>query len=400
MRIFDAMRFLWSSLLVVLSLSICAQQQLDVLWSQEYDFDRDTEFNTVAGRKDGKIYVIGSSALIPANSLDVSLYVYDADNLNLLQSVVIVDNKSDENFEDIIVGEEQILVFTSFIDGQLGMKILSVREYNESENTLGELHRIDEVLTNEKSEVKSFSITSSPSGDDILIYHDNPSNSGFKVFNLKVVDHYFNLKWEKELSLNYKEKMVDYKDILIDDHGNVYLLSTINPFGFSKSSGLGSLVNVKSTLFTYRPYEDKLKEFEFALSRNWIDEVSIVFDPFNNVIATAFYTYPNDYKIRGFVIFQIEGHSGEAVVKKMITLDKNQFRQVDKTIGRLKDYSRMLVGSTGIYPGTSSHMNSTSTEFFVHDIEVMENSMVMAIEAFRRDERCTESFSDQQMIVF
>jgi hypothetical protein len=45
----------------------------------------------------------------------------------------------------------------------------------------------------------------------------------------------------------------------------------------------------------------------------------------------------------------------------MIALSKDEFMNVDEAIGRLKDYSRMFVGTLGSYGGMSSHMNTTST---------------------------------------
>jgi hypothetical protein len=44
-------------------------------------------------------------------------------------------------------------------------------------------------------------------------------------------------------------------------------------------------------------------------------------------------------------------------------------------------------------------MNNTSTEFVLKEIHSTSSSVVVAIEALRRDERCTESFNEQQMIV-
>lgn len=392
----------WHSLF--LCLIICtgilkAQQNLNINWGEEQTFDRSINFNKAIGTKENDLYVISSSGQEAQNSIDVILNVYDKEKLQLKNTLQIVDNKSTHGFEELILAKDKILIFNSYYDRQLSLKILTVQEYNELSNNLSAPERIDEVHVDVKDQLKPFHISASADGNYILIYHDNPSSSGNKIFNLKVLNYDFTSLWKKEFELNYKEKMVDFKEFRIDNNSNVYLLSSINPFGLSKSSGIGALVNVKSALFVYRPSEDKLKEYEFALSRNWIDDVKLSFDENQFLIATAFYTYPNDYKIRGFVIFEINTELGEVVMKKMITLDKNDFSKVDKTIGRLKDYSRAMVGSPGIYPGGSSHMNSTSTKFYIKDLYADDENVVMAIEAIRLDERCTESFNDQQMIV-
>jgi hypothetical protein len=44
-------------------------------------------------------------------------------------------------------------------------------------------------------------------------------------------------------------------------------------------------------------------------------------------------------------------------------------------------------------------MNNTSTEFNLKAIHSTQSSVVLVVEALRRDERCTESFNEQQMIV-
>lgn len=400
LRIFEAMR--WYSLFFcfIFCHSISkAQQNLNVNWGDEQTFDRSINYNRAVGTQNDNLFVISSSGLEPQNSIDVVLNVYHKESLQLKKTLQIVDNKSAHGFEELIVAKDKILIFNSYYDRQLSLKILTVQEYDELSSNLSAPERIDEVHVDVKDQLKPFHISVSADGNYILIYHDNPSTSGNKIFNLKVINYDFTSLWKKEFELNYKEKMVDFKEFKIDNYSNVYLLSSINPFGLSKSSGIGALVNIKSALFVYRPSEDKLKEFEFALSRNWIDDVKLSFDENQFLIATAFYTYPNDYKIRGFVIFEINSELGEVVMKKMITLDKNEFSKVDKTIGRLKDYSRVTVGSPGIYPGASSHMNSTSTKFNIKDIYTDDKNIVLAIEAIRLDERCTESFNDQQMIV-
>lgn len=400
LRIFEAMR--WFSLflcLIIQSAILKAQQNLNVNWGDEQVFDRSINYNRAVGTKDTDLYVISSSGQEPQNSIDVILNVYDKEKLQLKNTLQIVDNKSPHGFEELIIAKDKILIFNSYYDRQLSLKILTVQEYDKAGNSLSTPERIDEVHVDVKDQLKPFHISVSADGNYILIYHDNPSSSGNKIFNLKVLNYDFTSLWKKEFELNYKEKMVDFKEFKIDNYSNVYLLSSINPFGLSKSSGIGALVNVKSALFVYRPSEDKLKEYEFTLSRNWIDDVKLSFDENQFLIATAFYTYPNDYKIRGFVIFELNSEIGEVVMKKMITLDKNDFSKVDKTIGRLKDYSRAMVGSPGIYPGGSSHMNSTSTKFYIKDLYTDHKNIVLAIEAIRLDERCTESFNDQQMIV-
>ena len=386
-------------LFLVFSSFSFAQQVLNVEWGDDFDFDKNSDFNEVVGFNDGKIYVLSSSGMKAENSINVRLDIYNSENLNLINGIPLVDNKSNHNFEKLIVTAGKVLVFTSYYDRQLGLTILLLQEYYEDKNALSNNVRIDEVRTNDRDETKTFHLSSSPDGKYVLIYHDNPNSGGNKVFNLKVIDSEFTSVWEKELTLNYKSKMVNFNDIRIDNHSNAYLLSTINPFGLKKSSGLGSLINVKSTLFTYRPLQDKLKEYEFALSRNWINEVNISLDQEQNLLATAFFTYPNDYKIRGFILFELNGENGEVTARKMVSLDKNDFKKVDESIRRIKDYSKMLVGNVGIYPGASGHMNSTSTEFLTKNVFVQRDKIILAIEVFRRDERCTESFSDQQMIV-
>ena len=253
-------------LFLVFSSFSFAQQVLNVEWGDDFDFDKNSDFNEVVGFNDGKIYVLSSSGMKAENSINVRLDIYNSENLNLINGIPLVDNKSNHNFEKLIVTAGKVLVFTSYYDRQLGLTILLLQEYYEDKNALSNNVRIDEVRTNDRDETKSFHLSSSPDGNYVLIYHDNPSSGGNKVFNLKVIDSEFTSVWEKELTLNYKSKMVNFNDIRIDNHSNAYLLSTINPFGLKKSSGLGCLINVKSTLFTYRPLQDKLKEYEFALS--------------------------------------------------------------------------------------------------------------------------------------
>jgi hypothetical protein len=389
------------SLFFLLSIFLVSHSQtpIQLKLGEELQFRRNAEFNELVGISDGKIFMLSCSAFRPQNSIDVNLDMYDVENLGFIGGISVIGNKSDRNFEKAVLAGEKIMVFTSYYDRELGLKVLVMQEFDDTRQVLGEDQRVDEVATYAKDDVTTFEITTSPDGNYILIYHDNPSESGNKVFNLKVINYDLTSMWEKELILNYKAKMIEFTQILLDNGSNVYLLSSINPFGINRNSGLGAMVNIKSTLFTYRPYEDKLKEYEFTLSKNWIDEVKMVIDAQGKLLATAYFTYPNDYKIRGFVMFELNTSSGQVEAKKMATLSKEDFKEVDESIGRLKEYSRMLVGNIGIYPGSSSHMNNSSTEFIMKDVFIMNDAVVVAVEAFRRDERCTESFSDQQMIV-
>ena len=386
-------------LLLLTILPSFAQPGTELTWSEEFEFGKNAGHNEVIGVKDDKIYITTSSGDLPQASTEVSLCIYNAGNLGFIQRTGIINNKSDHSFEKVLITTSGVIVFTSYYDRQLAIKILAAARYDETGNVLQESRRVDEMPSDFKNDESSFRICASPDGSKILICHDNKLESGeSKNFELKLMDQSFNVLWKKDISLPYKDKMVEFIQWLVDDAGNAYLLSSINPYGI-KAQGLGNLMNMKSTIFNYRPSQDKLLEYEFALTRNWINEVRMVFDREQNLTATAFFTYPNDYKIRGFVFFQIDVASGGVRARKMLTLEKQDFAKVDEVIARLREYSRMIVGSPGIYPGSSSHMSSTSSEFLIKDIGIEGDMVVIAAEAFRRDERCSESFSDQQMIV-
>jgi len=398
-RKFEEMRLLSLFTFIFFISSLYAQKEIDLSWSENLDFNKSNEHNKIVGIQKDNLYVVSSSNSIPQNSINVSLDIYDKSSLSLIKSVEICDNKSDFNYEKLIITENYIHLFTSFFDRQLGFKILSIQTFQEEDQSFGESTRIDEVFTDEKNDKNFFKLATSPDGKYILIYHNNTSRSGNKFFNMKVINEDFTTMWEKEIELNYKERMVEIQDLIIDDNSTVHLLSSINPYGIGRSSGFGALLNIKNALFTYRPYEDKLKEIEFALTRNWINTVSMVLDENQHLLATAFYTYPNDYKMRGFVMIRLQHETGAIMTRKMITFSKEQYNNVELAISRLKEHSRNIVGTSSIYPGTSSHMNNTSTEFSVKKVLVHDGNIIYAIEALRKDERCTESFNEQQMIV-
>ena len=374
-------------------------QEADLQWTESLDFSKDAEYTQIIGSRYGHVYTISSSNPDPKNSVDVWLNIYDKKNFQKTVSLEIINSKSDINYEDLVISRNYVLLFTSYYDRNLGFKILTTQTYDISTNSLSEPERIDEVLSTSKAEFNPFQITCSQDGSYILIYHNNPSQTGNRVFNMKVISEDFTSMWEKEIELNYKERMVNYVDLILNNNTTVYLLTSINPYGIDRSSGFGNLLNLKNTLFTYNPYQDKLREFEFALTKNWINSVIMDVDINQNLVASAFYTYPNDYKIRGLIQFKIDGETGEVLMKKMTALDKEQYKSIERSIDKLKDYSRLSLGATGIYPGSSGHMNNTSTEFVLKDIHSTSSSDVVVVEALRRDERCTESFNEQQMIV-
>lgn len=386
-------------ILFMLTLPVWAQQHIAINWTDAFDFDRNQDFLHIQGINDGKLYALATSNSSPLISLEVDLLVFDLGSMKLQNTLTITDNRSDYNFENLVVTKDAILVFTSFYDRQLGFKILSVQEYNTLNNSLSDFYRVDEVFSNEKNVSTPFRISVSPDGEYILLYHQNPSVNGDFTMNLKVIDEGFDMLWEKELQFNYKERMFSLEELLIDNYGSVHMLTSLNPYGIKPNSGFSALINLKSALFTYRPHDDQLKEFEFALSKNWINSVKIELDIYQNLVATAFYTNPNDYKIRGFVVFELSGQTGTVTTRKMASLDNAFFKQIERSLADLKDYSKRLVGTPGIYPGTSSHMNHTSTEFNLDNILLSSTGNVLTIEVRRKDEICTETFNQQQMIV-
>ncbi|MEQ9062687.1 MAG: hypothetical protein RIE58_00810 [Vicingaceae bacterium] len=391
------MRNLFLLSLICISLHL-ASQQATLQWTDEQEFDKENQYNDIVGTYGQFLYVVSSSNPNPRNSVNVTLNLFDKESLKFEKSLRIIGNKSDVNFEDVIIAKRSIHVFTSFYDRNLGLKVLSDQFYDPYQNQLGESQRVDEVHQTDKSDFIPFGISSSPDGRSILIHHHNPSLTGYSTFNLKVTNEDLELIWEKEIELNYKDRMVTYDDIILDDASTVYILTSINPYGIKKSSGFGNLLNLKNTLFSYRPFQDRLKEYEFALTRNWIQGVKMGLDEQQNLYLAAFYTYPNDYKLRGFVQFKIDSETGETALRKFTELNKEQYGQIEDAVKRLRDYSRTLVGNTGIYPG-SSHMNNSSSEFQLKSVQFSNSMIILAVEALRRDERCTETFNEQQMIV-
>ena len=266
------------SLLLFLLLTfqmILSAQDAFLQWTDERHFDGSSEYNHFVGIQGPYLFVVSSSNASPVTSLNVHLNVFDRNSLEFRQGIEIIHNKSESSFESVVISSAQINVFTSYYDRNLGIKVLNVQRYNTDGNSLSETRRVDEVTQKDKNDYLPFYVTTSPNGKYILIHHPTPNVTGYAAFNLKVVNEDFKLTWEKEIDLNYKERMVTYQDLVIDDATTVYLMTSINPYGIKRTSGFGTLLNLKNTLFTYRPFKDLLNEYEFALTRNWIQGVKM-----------------------------------------------------------------------------------------------------------------------------
>lgn len=308
--------------LILSSLFAFAQQKSQAKWGPTYKMP--SKFNTRIVCEDGTgFYVVRSQR---RSSKGIILEKYD-DKMNLKYSEELIIPKKDKDimlFEDVVYVNKQLVLLTSYFDNKNKKNFFFAYPIDEKGKVGSKFKLLDENKTDDKK-ASNYDFILSKDTTKFLLYYNPPfDKKADEKFHYKVFDKSFNLIWEKEVTLPYKDKLVSIKDYIIDNDANVFMLLTVSP---DRKKGEKETKIEQATKFMVLSYTHKTGQFnqyEIKLKNKWIESIDYDYNPSQNQLVLGGF-YSDDFKlgtVNGLFYMKLNINSGE--------VEKSSFKPFDK----------------------------------------------------------------------
>jgi len=279
-------------------------QDIELRWGLPVKHSRVASPTDVLGKDGTGFYIIKSDG-------DISLEKFDK-NMNFLwtKKLDIYLTKKDKTvFENIILINNKIIVFSSFYDNKTDTKKLFASHISSDGVINPKLYEVNSFdnLTSKNSVV--YDVTVSEKTNSILIFSNfRTKNEEKEQFHYKVIDQNFIQKNQAFIELRYTGVNTSIVDYIIDNAGNIHLVYSVN----LKREEVGNKTNDDKIDFnyyimSYYPATKEYKEYDMRVSDYVITGISIIIDEESRYMyVPGFYSDKSINALKGTIISKID----------------------------------------------------------------------------------------------
>ena len=336
-------------LLICLLFSISSfAQNVTAKWGPIQKSPGSRDIEGVIGRDKSGFYV---AEVKYSGRIKVFIKKFGNDNTEIYTKEINAEtaNGGKIQIEDIIMIENQMLLFTSYYDKKDDKNYAFVSRLNAEGNVEGATVQIDEIAARKKKNAGSFHFYRSADSSKILIYHNEPwdkDKDADKKFFIKVMDKNLNVLWSKKCVVPYKDKDFVISDYTLSNDNKVYMLAKIQEGKREKKDGMP---NYRYTILGFTADANNVKpddndeddgsdaeEYVISLSEKFISAISFQLDKANNLICAGFYSENNSSEAAGIFFLKIDSKSKSVLLKNVKPFSKDVLRMFmsDRKINR------------------------------------------------------------------
>lgn len=246
-------------------------------------------------------------------------------NLKYSEELIIPKkNKDIMLFEDVVYINKQLVLLTSYFDNKNKRNFYFAYPIDDNGKVGSKFKLLDENTTNGKRGA-NYDFVLSKDTTKMLLYYNPPfDKKADEKFHYKVFDQSFNLIWEKEVELPYKDKLVSIKEYIIDNDANVFMLLTISPDKKKGEKETKVDQAKKFMVLSYKHKTGKFEQYEIKLKNKWIESIDYDYNPtLNQLVLGGFYSDDNKMStVNGLFYMKLDINSGE--------VQKSSFKPFDK----------------------------------------------------------------------
>lgn len=293
-------------------------QDIELRWGLPVKHSRVASPTDVLGKDETGFYIIKADG-------DISLEKFDK-NMNFLwtkELEIFLTKKEKTVFENIILLNNKIIVFTSFYDSKANTKKLFATHISADgviDSKLYEVNSFDK-LESKKSVV--YDVIISEKTNSILIFSNFREKGVEKErFHYKVIDENFIQKSQAFIELPYTGANTSIVDYIIDNAGNIHLVYKVN----LKKEEIGNKSNDDKIDFnyyimSYYPATKEYKEYDMRVGDYVISGISILIDAESRYMyVPGFYSDKNINALKGTIISKID-----LINKKVVYAKEKEF---------------------------------------------------------------------------
>jgi hypothetical protein len=296
--------------LFLMLMGLSGQAQMEVTWGPELKEGRGISIISVPGILDGNLFVFKGKGVLFSKSLimqklDGSMGPIAENKIELTAS------GKDLDAEFCLQFGGKLFMFSSFRNQKTDLKYLYVDEIDKNSLELkGNPQKIAEIPYRNRYNAGDFiPVISRDSSHLLIVGNVNSKNKDPEKYNLYIFDGDMNFAWEKEVTLDIKEKFFAVEDFVIDNRGDVYLTGVA--YQDVRKEKRDGLPNFTYQVMAYRKGGSEEEEYTVSLKELFITDLLLEIAPGGDLICAGFYSENGTYSIKGSYYLVIERDSRE-----------------------------------------------------------------------------------------
>lgn len=387
--------------ILFLTLFVCelaeSQNLMDVGidWGEETKESKNTSVNGIIGYDETGYYVLKQKeGQLPSVPLKFNLEHYDLDmnRTKFIQFDDFFENKKDR-VEFVILLKNQLYLFWSSPNTR-NKQCLYVNTINKSNLTI---NKEKKLLVEPKITIKdqSYNYIFSEDTTHLLIYYGQTygkgqrENTGLYMFNKD-----FNLIWNKNVTLPYKENLLDAEQYVIDSDGNVYITGLI--YLSTKKNNSKEDSDFKYEIIKVTNKGENIDEYPVELNDLKVTDVIIRINEDKNIVCSGYGSEKEKYLKKACYYLVIDKDSKKNIIENVNIIGEdfdftNEYKPKDypeesftcstDELIMMDDKSSILIGedfnsftTSYSYSGATGYQTMYKLMFFYDDIYLIKRS--------------------------
>lgn len=296
--------------LFLLLMGFTSQAQMEVTWGPELKEGRGISIISIPGILDGNFFVFKGKGVL--FSRYTKMQKLDGGMAPVAENrIELVASGKDLDAEFCLQFGGKLYMFSSFRNQKTDRKYLFVDEIDKNSLKLKKKPgKVAEIPYRNRYNAGDFTPVFSRDSTHLLIVGNvNSKNKDPEKYNLYVFEEDMELKWEKEVTLDIKEKFFSVEDFVIDNQGDVYLTGTAyNEVRKDKRDGLP---NFTYQVMAYRNNGEIEEEYTVSLKELFITDLLLEIAPGGDLICAGFYSERGTFSIKGSYYLVIDRETRE-----------------------------------------------------------------------------------------
>jgi hypothetical protein len=300
--------------------------QTTVVWGDEFKTEKRISIAALLSDQN-YFYVVKRNTSTKGDPAPYFVEQFDATSMKLLRKMDIrypkFDGSPDVAFSDLLSIDGKLWLFMEGWKKMGRNGRLYAAPLDIAEGTIGKGILIDSFAV--QLPKMDFRIQESRNGKNILVMHNDAVDSKYKSekFYYKVYDGNMQLVWKKEIEMPFRDRTFKITHHLLDQKGNVHLVSAVNQEREKGDQRDHSVANNKYHLISYYHEQNLVKEFEISLGEKWISALTFDLAPDGQLVLAGFYSNAANYSISGTFYLRIDPDTRSVVQSNLKSFEKN-----------------------------------------------------------------------------
>jgi hypothetical protein len=227
---------------------------------------------------------------------------------------LVTEGNENPRFEKMIYMKSGFLLFSTAFSKSNGQIQAFATMLNIKGEILSKPVLVHYMTADDRAGKPSFDIRLSPDSSRFLLFFDPPyerkasENVSFKLYSPDL-----ELMWEKDLVLPYSQDVVQIHNYIIDDEGNLFMMSGRAPEKKTLAGGPPLAQGARYVLFHYNNVDNKVKEYDVSLKDKQVVAANFALREDGSLVIAGY--YGNNYEFSAAGTFQFELNAGGKGIK-------------------------------------------------------------------------------------